>query len=142
MSALPEALDALVSVLTRELRPAQVIDGPATTGVSGDAVWVGITPDDPTTDAPDDIAGLRRSRETFEIRCLARSWSGSADVAEQRRRAYALVKQVKAVLREDPALGGVVMLARFAGSLYTPYYTPQGQLVVDVVFRVEVTAIS
>lgn len=142
MSTLPAAIDALVTVLTRELKPAQVIDGPETTGVVGDVVWVGITPDDPTTDAAEDVAGLRRTRETFEVRCQARSWSGTAKVAEQRKKAYALVNKVSGALRIDPSLGGVVLQARVAGSLYTPYLTADGKLVVDVIFRVQISAIS
>jgi hypothetical protein len=142
MTAVPEAIDALIATLTRELRTARVIDGPAVNGGAGDTVWVGITPDDPTMDAPDDVAGLGKARGQFEIRCLARSWSGSADVATQRRKAYALVKGVKAALLADKTLGGAVMMARFAGSLYTPYFNEQNQLVVDVIFRVEVTAYS
>lgn len=142
MTAVPGAIDALVGVLTRELRPAKVIDGPATYGVTGDAVWVGLTPDDPTLDAPHDVAGLGKARESFEIRCLARSWSGSADVASQRRKAYALVNRVKAALLADKTLGGAVITARYAGSLYTPYYDAQSRLVADVIFRVAVTAYS
>lgn len=140
-TAVPDAIDALYETLKAGLKPATVIDGPATPNVSGDAVWVGITPEDPTTDAPRATAGLRVSREQFEILCLARSWSGSADVAKQRRRAYALVKQASTVLDADKTLGGVVLMARLAGSLYTPYYTEQAQFVVDVVFRVSIDAL-
>jgi hypothetical protein len=129
-----------VATLQRELRPAQDIDGPATVGVQGDAVWVGITPDDPSTDAPEQIAGLGKARGVFEIRCLARSWSGSANVATQRRKAYDLIKRVKDALQADKTLGGSVMLARYAGDLYAPYYDEQSRLVVDVIFRVAVTA--
>lgn len=142
MSSVPAAIDALVATLERELRPVRIIDGPATSGVQGDAIWVGITPDDPSTDAPDFVAGLGKTREAFEIRCLARSWSGSADVAAQRRRAYDLVRRVREVLRADPTLGGAVMLARVAGTLYAPYFDADGRLVVDVIFRVAVTAFS
>jgi len=142
MTAVPQAIDALVEVLRRELRPAQVFDGPATYGVTGDAVWVGITPDDPNLDAPHAVAGLGKAREAFEVRCLARSWSGSADVAAQRRKAYALVNRAKTALIADETLGGAVMTARYAGSLYVPYFDEQRRLVVDVIFRVAVTAFS
>lgn len=138
-TGVPGAIDALVAALSANLKPARVVDGPATNNVTGDVVWVGITPDDPSLDAPDDAAGLGRSRITFDINCLARSWSGSADTAKQRTRAYALVSQVKAALTADKTLGGAVMQARFAGSLYTPYYDEQSRLVIDVVFRVAVT---
>lgn len=139
LTGVPTAIDALVDTLTRELTGARVFDGPATGSVTGDAVWVGITPTDPSLDTFDQTAGLGRSQVTFDITCLARSWSGSANVRTQRTRAYALVGRVKALLRADPTLGGAVMNARLAGSLYTPYLTEQGQLVVDVIFRVAVT---
>jgi hypothetical protein len=131
-----DAINGLHDLLARELAPAQVIDGPATIGVSGPVVWVGITPDDPSTDVPTVTAGLRAERESFDIQCLARSWSGSADVRRQREQTAALVAKARAALRSDSTLGRSVMHARFGGLLYAPYYTEQAQLVVDVQFRV------
>src|SRR5690606_26168547 len=127
LTGVPTAIDALVDTLTRELAGAHVFDGPSTSNVTGDAVWVGITPDDPSLDTFDTPAGLGRTQITFDVTCLARSGSGSANIRAQRARAYALVGRVKSLLRVDPTLGGVVMNARLAGSLYTPYFTEQGQ---------------
>lgn len=131
-----------MAAFRKSLASAKVVDGPATPNVQGDVVWVGITPDEPNTDASDDIAGLAANRESFDVSCLARSWSGSADVAAQRTRTYALITGVRSALADDITLGGAVTRARFAGSLYQPYYTEQGQLVVDVVFRIRVDAFN
>lgn len=138
MSAVPDAIDGLVEVLGATV--VQVVDGPPTTNVRGDVIAVGIgLQDSPDVAAETAVAGLVAQRETFTVSCLARSWSGDNDISTQRRRTYSVVDQARAVLGADQTLGGRVSRARWAGSTYMPQRTDKGQLVVDVLFRVEIT---
>lgn len=142
MSAVPDALDALVAMGRRALPRVQVVDGPPTVDIVGDVIAVGITPNDPAdVEAVEDIRGLAVVGESFTVACVARSWSGNDSVKAQRDRTYALLAPVKAALQADPTLGGVVLRARFAGSSYMPWRSEQNQLVVDVVFRVAVNVL-
>lgn len=142
MSALPAVLDALVSRFSSALPAAQVIDGPPTVDVAGDVVAVGLAPDDPSpADATQEAVGLSVRRESFDVMCLARSWSGNDGVKAQRDRTFLLLASVQEALRDDPSLGGIVLGADFGGYTYSPYLTPDGFLVVDVSFRVSVTAL-
>lgn len=143
MSALPATLDALVALFTSALPGVQVVDGPVTQDVRGSVVAVGLAPQDPTpADASEVAAGLRVRRESFDVLCLARSWSGNDAVKAQRDRTFELVAGVKAALNADRTLGGVVLGAEFAGFSYVPWRTERAQLVVDVTFRVSVDALS
>lgn len=142
MSAVPVALDALVALFTRELAGKQIIDGLPTQDVAGDVVAVGLAPQEPAdVESSEDPAGPRSVLETFDVLCLARSWSGNDGVKPQRDRTYALLGAAKAAVKSDPTLGGVVFDARFVGSSYMPWRT-ENQLVVDVPFRIRVRAYS
>ncbi len=139
MSAVPVALDALVSLFTARLPGTQIVDGPPTVDVAGDVVAVGVTPQDPAdVQSTEDIAGLGAVQEAFDVLCMARSWSGDDGVKAQRDRTYLLLAAVKTAVAEDESLSGAVTRARFAGSSYSPWRTPTGQLVVDVTFRIAV----
>ena len=138
MSVVPDAIDGLVEILGAT--GVQVVDGPPTANVRGDVIAVGIgLQESPDVAAETTVAGLVAQRETFTVSCLARSWSGNNDISTQRRRTYALVDQARAVIGADQTLGGRVSRARWAGSTYQPSRTDKAQLVVDVLFRVEVT---
>lgn len=139
MSAVPATLDALVALFQVKLAGTQIVDGPPTVDVAGDVVAVGVTPDDPGDVAStEDIAGLGAVQESFDVLCLARSWSGGDGVKAQRDRTYRLIAAVKTAVAADESLGGVVTRARLAGSSYSPWRTSTGQLVVDVTFRITV----
>jgi|SRR5690606_5010737 len=140
MSALPAAIDGLVAAL-RERMPSgvDVVDGPPTTKVFGDLVSVGITPADPTeVESAATIAGLRVEHEGFFVMGLVRSWTGNETIKPSRDRCYELLALVKAAVDGDQTLGGAVTRARLTGSTYAPWRNERGQLVVDVVFRVDV----
>lgn len=139
MSAVPATLDALVALFGLRLSGTQIVDGPPTVDVAGDVVAVGITPDEATdVQSTEEIAGLGAVEESFDVLCVARSWSGNDGVKAQRDRTYLLLAAVKAAVAGDESLGGVVTRARFAGSTYNPWRSPAGQLVVDVTFRITV----
>lgn len=138
MSAVPAAIDGLVAVLSRT--GVQVVDGPPTANVRNEVIAVGIgLQDSPDVNADLVDVGLASSRETFTVSCLARSWSGDNDIKSQRDRTYAVVDQARHAVTVDQTLSGAVSRARWAGSTYMPQRTDRGQLVVDVLFRVEVT---
>lgn len=139
MSAVPVVLDALVALFGARLAGTQVVDGPVTASIAGDVVAVGVTPEDSTdVQSTEDIAGLGAVQESFDVLCVARSWSGNDGVKAQRDRTYLLLAAVKAAVAADESLGGAVTRARFAGSTYNPWRTDTGQLVVDVTFRISV----
>lgn len=143
MSAVPAALDALVALFRAEVADVKVLDGPQSKDAPGDVLVVGLAPQDGADVQSVKVpAGMDSSQETFVVLCFARSWSGSDDVKAQRDRTYRIVTAVEAALTEDATLGGAVALARFVGSTYAPWRTPQGQLVVDVPFRVEIRAFT
>lgn len=139
MSAVPVALDALVALFQAKLSGTQIVDGPPTVDIAGDVVAVGLAPEDATdVQSTEQIAGLGAVEESFDVLCVARSWSGNDGVKAQRDRTYLLLAAVKAAVSADESMGGAVTRARFAGSTYSPWRTPTGQLVVDVTFRITV----
>lgn len=143
MSAVPTALDGLYTLARRVYpRAVQVLDGPPTVDVVGDVIGIGISPTDPSdVEAIEEIRGMAVVGESFTILSVARSWSGDNDVKAQRDRTYALLVPLKQALRADPTLDGAVTRARFSGSSYMPWRSEQGQLVVDVVWRVAVSTL-
>ncbi len=143
MSAVPVALDALVALFTARLPGTQIVDGPPTVDVAGDVVAVGVTPQDPAdVQSTEDIAGLGAVQESFDVLCMARSWSGNDGVKAQRDRTYALLGAVRDRLRADPTLNGAVAHVLLVGSSYMPWRTDKAQLVVDVPFRVQVRSLT
>lgn len=143
MSAVPAALDGLVDLFTRDRVSKQVVDGPTAQDIKGDVVAVGVSPLEPAdVESSETPAGPRSVSETFDVVCVARSWSGNDSLKAQRTRTYALISAVKKSLKDNPTLGGAVFDARFVGSSYLPWRTDQGQLVVDVPFRIRVRAFS
>ncbi len=144
MSAVPAVIDALLAAVTAALPGVQVVDGKPTTDVAGDVIAVGFAPQEgsPAADCTERDRGLRVIEESVSVSCLARSWSGDGDVKAQRDRTYALLTAVRGRVRTDRTLGGVVRDARLTSSSYVPWRTTQGQLVVDVQFRVEASVLT
>lgn len=141
---LPDVIDALVVLWRAGLPPqVQVVDGPPTVDVRGAALLVGWTPLVEQTQGTFTTAGLRVEREAIaQVPCVARSWSGSADVAAQRRDTFAILTGARDALRADRTLGGLVLAARCAGYTYSATVNEQGQLIVDVMFPVEITHLA
>jgi hypothetical protein len=122
-SAVPNAVDALVDILTGPAAGATVrlFDGPPTVDVStGDLLFVGWSPDSEivvTQDQDFASAGARRRDETFRITCYAESKSGSIDMRARRRRVYDIAALVENALRatdadpDAPTLHGTVLWA-------------------------------
>lgn len=140
MSVVPGAIDGLLAVFAAALPGVQVVDGPPTADIRGDVLGVGLSPQEPSdVESTSTDAGLRGAREQFAIVCVARSWSGNNALKAQRDRTYRMVDAAEAALVANPTLGGAVSRARWSGSSYQPWRTEQAQLVVDVIFRVDVT---
>lgn len=145
MSAVPASIDALVAAFEAMVAAnpglkARVTDGPPTEETGSSVIAVGIGAQNALdVDAPHADAGLVAVRETFVVPCMCRTWSGDNSTKVQRDRTYAVVDRAHDLIRSDPTLGGVVSRARWAGSMYMPHRTDRGQIVVDVLFRVEVT---
>lgn len=139
MSVVPAAIDGLVALFAANVRDVQIVDGPPTENIRNDVIGVGLAPQEPSdVEATNTIAGLDADLEQFTVVCVARSWSGNNSLKAQRDRTYRAVDAAKAAIKANPTLGGAVSRARWAGSSYQPFRTEKGQLVVDVVFRVQV----
>jgi hypothetical protein len=141
VSVVPGAIDGLLAVFAAALPGVQVVDGPPTADIRGDVLGVGLAPQEPSdvesTNTDADLGA--GSREQFVVVCVARSWSGNNALKAQRDRTFRMVDAAEAALAANPSLGGAVSRARWAGASYQPWRTEQAQLVVDVIFRVDVT---
>lgn len=136
MSGPEDAIEALVGLWRADLVGVQVEDGPPVVDLSGDVILVGFTPENLPLTAVAEVADLRGgNNEAFIVASVARSWSGSAEIAPVRRRCYEMVEAAKSSVRADPTLGGRVARARYVGHTYAPSRNEQGQLIVDVVFQ-------
>lgn len=133
MSTVPAALSGLVTatrvaVSTLPEPMVRVDDGPwLNRPEEQDVVVIGWTPDEgEAVEFTDAIAGLGSSQETYTITCLASSWSGEVDMAARRARVDAIVEAIRAELKTDRTLGGVVTRARLAAWSLDQYQTSQG----------------
>lgn len=137
---LPKVIDRLVVVLNAAPSvDVLVYDGPESIWPEGiDLLAVGLSPENFANPSLREPAGLRASRETVDITCLARSWAPDQFAVKPRRdRAYTLLGLATEVI-EDKAnrtLDGACAGVAVAGSIYLPQRAPNG-LVVDVVFTV------
>lgn len=135
---LPAVVDALVVRLNAA--PAvtvAVFDGPEadwSTSVQ-DLLAVGLSPENFANPSVREPAGLRGSRESVDVTCLARAWGGSSRIKTVRDRAYELLGAATVVVEADRTLGGVCKSVQVTGSIYLPMRAAQG-LLVDVVFTV------
>ncbi|WP_329311707.1 hypothetical protein [Streptomyces sp. NBC_01262] len=127
-SAVPAAIDALLSILTEASKRAgsalantQIFDGPALTNLEfGRRLFVGWQPEaDNAAALTQDFAyaGARRRDEEFQISCYAEVESGDTDMQPLRTAAFALVAVVETELRASddaptaPTLNGTVLWA-------------------------------
>lgn len=141
MSAIPAFLDALVPKLTAApgMGDVQVVDGPPIDYLRPDVIAVGVSTEDLSVESETADAGLRARRERVDVTCLARSWTGDADLAPRRVRAFAMVTAVETVLADDPTVGGSVTRARLTSAVYTPVRNREG-VGAFVEFRIQVDA--
>lgn len=141
MSTIPAALTALVQLVTVSLPGVRVEDGPwLNRPEEPDVVVVGWTPDEGTAvEMADTIAGLGSSAESYDVTCLASSWSGETDMAARRARVDAMVEAVRGGLRIDHTLGGVVTRAR-VGTVSLDQFQTDAGCEAAVVFTVRVDA--
>jgi hypothetical protein len=135
-SAVPNAVDALVDILTLAAasEAIRVSDGPPTVDVSlGDLLFVGWSPDsDIVVEQQQDFAnaGARRRDETFTVTCYAESRSGSLDMRARRRRVYDIAALIETALRATdaaplaPTLNGTVLWAQLTTGSLRQIQTP------------------
>ena len=118
MTALPAAIDGLVALLATSpglgLSGVRVDDGPWLERPSEpDVVVIGWLPTEgPTVAWVAQTADMRTDRESFDIAGLASAWDGGTVMKTVRDRADSLIEAIRAALRTDPTLGGVVSRAR------------------------------
>lgn len=138
MSVIPVAVDALVAVLRAAptLSGVRVFDGPEAVWPDAELVAVGLSPEDLTVTSTRTPRGLRATRDSADVICLARSWAGDTLVKPRRDRAFALYDAVVALVEADPTLGGACSHSEVTGAAYMPAQTRTG-VVVDVVFVVQ-----
>ena len=145
-SALPAAIDALVSILTASTamqaltlpdgRAIKVLDGPPTDDIALDdflAVgWSGS--DDQAAESVQDFnsAGARTRNEELAIACIIDVWSGDDTFGSVRARAFQILGVVETELRatndspEAPTLNGAVLWAHLTRTQLRQYFTDQG----------------
>lgn len=110
VSTAPAVLDALVAGLTTAVPDVQVTDGqPIVT--ADDVICVGFggegEPAVESTRTREQLT-LEPDRESYDITCLASSWTGATAVRPVRARAYELLEAVAAYLLANPRVGGVL----------------------------------
>ncbi|MFD5975565.1 hypothetical protein [Streptomyces bacillaris] len=138
-TAVPDAIDALVKILTEAPALAEVVvlDGPPTGDMSAsDLVIVGwaVGEDGASAESAQDFAyaGARTRDEEFSITGWCESWLGGDDFAARRRRAYELLAVVEDSLRataaqpEAPTLLGTVLWAHLTRHRLQQHATDSG----------------
>lgn len=138
-SAVPAAIDALVSIWTEALADdsAVVLDGPPTGDQSkSDYVSVGwqAESDDRAAESIQSFAsaGARTRDEDFSIACWIDTWTGDRSVRARRVRAYELLAVLENALRatnlapEAPTLNGAVLWSELTNSALRQVSTDQG----------------
>lgn len=128
-SALPEVIDALVSLSDAALSAANVIDGIGVTDDPGDYLMIGV--EDPDIEGAAFSADIEQSRatmsgardETGTVTCCAMSWNGDSSAAGQkaaRDAAFATVDAVATIVRTtSPTLGVSAVLKTEFGARIT-----------------------
>jgi hypothetical protein len=130
VSAIPAALDALLTLARAAAEPGEALDGvhvcdalavsaieaPSTVLIIGGNA----EPGDPlaaSSELADAGLGRGDDLETFDITCHVEHWRGGDQTREARLAAFAVVDVVDALLVADQTLGGVVARARVTGAL-------------------------
>lgn len=149
MTTVPAALTALVELARSRAvdlqlpgkRPVRVVDGPWLDRPSEeDVIAIGWIPDEgEAVEFTDALAGLGSSQESYDVTCLASSWSGDTDIPARRARVDTLIEAVRAGLKADQTLGGTVTRARLATLSLNQWQLPKG-CEVAVAFVVHIDA--
>ena len=146
-SRIPAAITALVALWQAApgLAGVTVVDGPPTSDQSDpDYVYVGWqTGEDAAAEMAQNFAnaGARSRDETFDILCQTDSFTGDADVAARRTRAFQLLAAIEDSLRATgaapsaPTLGGAVLWAHLTQARLIQRNTDQG-VQVGIAFRI------
>lgn len=120
MTAIPEVLDALVSMWRSAhdlagLRDDQIYDGPSVNYIGTEGVAVGASVDENSIEFSFPPSGLESTEERFTVACLV--WSGSGDTAvkPRRDRVAEILGALELYLAQDRTLGGVVSEAWIVG---------------------------
>jgi hypothetical protein len=141
-STVPAAIDALVALWRGALDGVQVADGEPIE-IENDLLVVGFI------DVPGEAAvtstrtreqlAAEPDRESYDITCLASSFSGVTDFKTVRDTAYGLVNTAAAALAGDDTLDGLVMQSRITADDLIQEQTEKGA-VATVRFTVHVDA--
>lgn len=117
-SAIPTAIDTLVTIATAALSDAEVIDGPGAHDRGEYAVTVHIGATDPdeeegTTAASSEqvwawLGHVQRKTE-FSISCVIAAWNGEADQKKARDAAFGALQAFTDAITDDPSLSGDVI---------------------------------
>lgn len=142
MTSVPAALSALVAIAEQALPGVLVGDGPWLQRPSDpDIVAIGL--EDPDTaravQFTEAFAGLDSTQESYDVMCLASSWTGDTDMAARRARTDEMLEILRAALRADPTMGGVVMRARLATLSLDQFQASNGCEVISL-FTVHIDA--
>lgn len=149
MSTVPAALSALVALarsspalaaLRIPGQPAvRVEDGPWLDRPSEpDVICIGWEPDEGEVVTFAATYDLASGQESYDVVCLASSWSGGTDLPSRRARADALVEAVRAELMADPTLGGAVTRAEVTTQSWAQFQTSAGcEVPIEFVIHVE-----
>ncbi|GGV34200.1 hypothetical protein GCM10010182_67600 [Actinomadura cremea] len=144
ISTVPAVLDALVARWTEALPEVQVADGqPVVT--ENDLIAVGLhdVPGEPAVNSTRTIEQLaaQPDRESYDVSCIASSFTGAVEFKPIRDRVYELVNAAAGALAADQTLGGLVMVARLTSDDLIQEQTEQGA-VATVRFTVHVEAFT
>lgn len=140
LSAVPAAIDALLTILRTDLDPntLAVLDGPALNDVPQDVVFVGFQPGDAAAvnlEQTFAYAGARRRDEAFDIHGLIESRSGDTDMQARRARAFEILGLIETALRATdaeptrPTLNDTVLWAHLTASDLMQDQTQDGAVV-------------
>lgn len=145
---MPLAVDRLIGLIRASSAgdpSVKVTDGfPRFSVVNTDLIAVGGKAE-PTASGEQTTAALgnRRREERYTIRVACSSSRGGDDQKAVRDRAFALMALVETGVRDDPTLGGAVMVAQIAGSIdliQTDAETAPDGVFAEVSFDVSVQA--
>lgn len=118
-SAVPDAIDALRTVIAAAVPTVTVHDGPPNSYVDQDWIAVG---HDPTGDGFSAVEGWTQEprglgqmgrEERFDVVCSLASSSGDPEMEPRRAQAFTLLAAIETALRSNPGLTTTVRFAEF-----------------------------
>jgi hypothetical protein len=134
------ASPALAALNTPGQPNVRVEDGPwLERPTEPDVICVGWEPDEGEAVSLTPTYDLGSTQESYDVVCLASSFSGGTDLAARRVRSDALVEAVRAELMADPTLGGAVTHAEVTTQSWAQFQTSSG-CEVPIEFTVHVEA--